>query len=226
YRRRRLTRAVHLAKAHNVPEFCRKVAAFFDLFFVEPNVLPSRRDVHHAKTQTVGAIFVDQLEWIRRITERLRHLPPQLVANQASEQNVVKWNVVFDLFSFAGLEFEAGDDHPRHPEENDVWRGYEHTGGIKFLPRLVIHSLISPQPRGKPGIERVFILNPVFRIRRRLDADVNFPAGLGFGIWGLGFSIPRRYAVSPPYLPANAPVADVLQPLSVNFLPMHGKKSD
>src|SRR5437667_2562116 len=110
YRRRCLTRAMHLTEARNVPEFCRKVAAFFDLFFVETNVLPSRRDAHHAKTQTVGAIFVDQLEWIRRITERLRHLPPQLVANQASEENVVKWNVVFDLFSFAGLEFEAGDE--------------------------------------------------------------------------------------------------------------------
>src|SRR5439155_6135987 len=100
-----------------------------------------------AKTQTVGAIFVDKLEWIRQITESLRHLPPQPDANQASEENVVKWNVAFDLFSFAALEFEAGDDHPRHPEENAVWRGYEHTGGIKFLPRPVIHSLISPQPR-------------------------------------------------------------------------------
>ena len=32
--------------------------------------------------------------------------------------------------------------------------------------------------------------------------------------------------MSPPHLPTDAPVADVLQPLRVNFFPMHGKEAD
>ena len=32
--------------------------------------------------------------------------------------------------------------------------------------------------------------------------------------------------MSPPHLPADAPVADVLQPLRVNFFPMQGKEAD
>src|SRR6266487_5180688 len=95
YRRCRLTRAVHLAKARDVPEFCGEVAAFFDLFLVKANVLSARRDAHHTESQAVRAILVDQLEWIRRITERLRHLPPELVANQAREINMTKWNIAF-----------------------------------------------------------------------------------------------------------------------------------
>src|SRR2546430_2075706 len=55
---------------------------------------------------------------------------------------------------------------------------------------------------------------------------MNFLTALGFGIWDLEFPIPGRYPVSPPHLPANAPIADVLQPLRVNLFPMHGKEAD
>src|SRR6266436_907169 len=40
------------------------------------------------------------------------------------------------------------------------------------------------------------------------------------------YFVPCGYPVSPPHLPADAPIADVLQPLSVNLLPVHGKKTD
>src|SRR2546428_13100167 len=36
---RSLARAMHLTKAGDVPEFCREVTAFLDLFFVEPDIL-------------------------------------------------------------------------------------------------------------------------------------------------------------------------------------------
>src|SRR5438477_7226970 len=39
-------------------------------------------------------------------------------------------------------------------------------------------------------------------------------------------AVPGGYAMSPPDLAADAPIANVLQPLCVNFLPMRGKKSD
>src|SRR5438128_9968758 len=87
---------------------------------------------------------------------------------------MMKRNVVFSLAGFAGLEPKPSDDHARDPEEDDVRRSYEHTGWIKFVSRLLVHRLIRPEPGRKPGVERVFILNPILGIRRRFDADVNF----------------------------------------------------
>ena len=223
---RGIARTMHLTKARDIPKLRREVTAFFDLFLVEANVLACGRDAHQTKPQAVGAVFVDQLERIGRIAERLRHFATQLVANNAGEENVVKRDVVFSLAGFARLELEAGDDHPCDPEENNVRRSYEHTGWIKFPSRFLIHRLIRPEPRRKPGVERVFILNPVPGIRRRFDADVNFPSDLGFGIWDLRFPVPCRYPVPPPYLSADAPIADVLQPLGVHLLPVRWKKAD
>src|SRR4029077_2194809 len=146
--------------------------------------------------------------------------------NNAGKENVAERNIVLDSFRFAGLELQAGNDHPRHPEKNDVGGGDENAGGIKFLSRFLIHRLVSPEPRRKPSVDCVWILDPVFRIGRWMDADINIPIDLGFGIWDLGFPVPSRYSVSPPHLAADAPIADVLQPLRVNFFPMLGKEAD
>src|SRR4029077_17878326 len=40
------------------------------------------------------------------------------------------------------------------------------------------------------------------------------------------YLIPRRYPVSPPHLTAYAPVANVLQPLRINFFPVRWKETD
>src|SRR6266550_1761881 len=137
--RRGITWTLYLTKTRNVPEFRRKVSAFLDLSFIEPNILASGRDAHETKSQAVGAVFIDQLEWIGRIAERLRHLAALAVAHNAGEENIVKRNVVFNLAGFPRLELEAGDDHPRDRKENDVRRGYEHTGRIEFLSCPRIH---------------------------------------------------------------------------------------
>src|SRR5438046_9334381 len=42
----------------------------------------------------------------------------------------------------------------------------------------------------------------------------------------LRYSVPRRYAVSPPHLTADAPVANVLQPLRINLFPVRWKEPD
>src|SRR6266436_7633070 len=160
---------MHLAEPSHVPKFGGEIAAFFDLFFVEANILAARRDPHQAEAQTVRAIFVDQVERIGRIAQRLRHFAALLVANDPGEENVVERNIVFSLGRLSGFEFKAGDDHARDPEENNVRSGYEHAGWVKFLSRFRIHRLVSPEPRRKPGIERVFVLRPTFS--RRLNTD-------------------------------------------------------
>src|SRR5438309_872908 len=117
---RDLRSAVHLAKARHIPKFGREITAFLDLFFVEPNVLTARRDPHQTETQAVSAVFVDQVERIGRIAQRLRHLAPLLVADDSGKENIAERNIVFGLARFAWLEFEPGDNHPRDPEENNV----------------------------------------------------------------------------------------------------------
>ena len=57
--RRSGARSVHLPEPGDVPKFGGEVAPFFDLFFVEPNVLTARSDPHQAETQTVRSIFID-----------------------------------------------------------------------------------------------------------------------------------------------------------------------
>src|SRR4030088_569402 len=116
---------MHLPEPHRVPKFRGEVAAFLDLFFVETNVLPARRNPHKTEAQPVGAVLINQLERIRRVAEALRHLAPLLVPNESGKENIAERNVVFDAFRFTRLKLEAGNDHARDPEENDVRRGYE-----------------------------------------------------------------------------------------------------
>src|SRR6476646_1968710 len=101
---------MHLTESSHVPELGRKITAFLDLRFIEPNVLSRRRDPHQAKSQTVRTVLADQLEWIRRIAERLRHLPAEFVTNDAGEENMVKRNVVANLAGSARHELKPGDN--------------------------------------------------------------------------------------------------------------------
>src|SRR5438477_11852381 len=139
--------AVHLTETRRVPQLRGKVPPFFDLFFVEANVLPARRNSHQAKTQTIRSVFRNQIERVGRITKRLRHLATLLVANDPGEEHVVKRNVVLIVFGFYGLELKTGKYHARDPEENYVRTGHEHARRIELLPRFFIHRLIGPKPR-------------------------------------------------------------------------------
>src|ERR1041385_4683455 len=69
---------MHLSQTRHVPELGGKIAALLDLFLVVANVLTAGRDAHQTKAQAVGAIFINQLERIGRVAQRLRHLWPSL----------------------------------------------------------------------------------------------------------------------------------------------------
>ena len=135
---------MHLSQTRSIPELGREIAALLDLFFVVANVLTTRCDAHQTESQTVGATFINQLEQIRRVAQRLRHLSPEFVANQACEINMAKRNIVFVAVGSARLKLKSRDDHARHPKENDLWCGHQHAGRIKFPARLVVHGFISP----------------------------------------------------------------------------------
>src|SRR5438552_18124252 len=88
--------SMHLPEASDVPKFRREVPPFFDLLFVEANILSSGGDAHQAEAQAVSAILVDQFEWIGRVAQRLRHLAAELVANETRKINVAKRNIILN----------------------------------------------------------------------------------------------------------------------------------
>src|SRR5439155_8386279 len=101
-----------LAEAAGVPEFVAEVAAQLDVLLVVEHVLAEWGAAHDAEPERVGAVVADEIEWVGRVAEALRHFAAQFVADNTGEIDVLERHLPH--------EFEAGHDHARDPEENDV----------------------------------------------------------------------------------------------------------
>src|SRR5438477_12625586 len=66
--------SMHLPEASDVPKFRREVQPYFNLLFVESNILSSRGDAHQTEVQAMSAILVDSFEWIERVATVIRCL--------------------------------------------------------------------------------------------------------------------------------------------------------
>ena len=164
--------------------------------------------------------MVHQLDGVRAVPEAFGHLTALFVANDAG---------VVDVFErLLPPVFVARDDHARHPEEHDFRSGYEVGGRVViahlFLRLQAIKYLDGPQPAAEPRIHDVLILAQ--SIRREVSIS-----GLGAGLFQRRFcrlrhhkiffasaEEPRGDAVSPPQLPAHAPVLNVFHPMAVTVL--------
>jgi hypothetical protein len=110
---------------------------------------------------------------------------------------------------------KAGDEEVRGVE------GFEVRGLIRPA-----HDGEGPKGRGKPGIEHILVLVD-FHILSVHFAGEFFRFLLVHGHDDLAVrAVPGGDAVAPPKLPGNAPVADVLQPLEINFCPALGDELD
>ena len=205
---------LHLVEPGSVPDLVGEVAPLLHLLFIEADVLPLRRDPQQAEAHAVRAEPGDEVEHVGRVAERFAHLLALAVADQAGEIHVAERDVVRVGIGAPRLEFQSGNDHARHPEENDVRPGDEHVGRVKLRPGFRVHRFVGPQPGGEPGVQRVRVLGPAFAGGRGLHAD--------FAVR----SVPSRDAVAPPDLAADAPVLDVLQPLRVHLFPMLREKAN
>ena len=122
---------------------------------------------------------------------------------------------------------EAGEDHARDPEEDDVIARDHDARGIPELQ--ILRVLIRPAERGKrpecgaePGVEHVGIA-------------VDVPAVAGLALAGVGardgdmtavIAVPRRDLVAPPELAGNAPVVDILHPVIIGLAEALGHELD
>src|SRR5947207_16013670 len=60
---------MHLPKTSSIPKLGREVTAFFDLFFIETNILTARRNANETKSQAVRTVLANQFKRIRRIAQ-------------------------------------------------------------------------------------------------------------------------------------------------------------
>ena len=121
-------------------------------------------------------------------------------------------------------EFEPGHDHAGDPEENDFRRGGQCLRGIVESKLILFlgpsENAKGPKPGGKPRVKDIGVL-------------FNFPATAGRAALGRRLRHPLMTAistckngnpVSPPDLPGNAPVPNVLHPIQVHLRPPLGNE--
>ena len=132
--------------------------------------------------------------------------------------------------------FVTGHDHAGHPEEDDVGTGYQIVGRIVVFDVFVIRAADAveyrdgPQPRREPGVEHVLVLPQIGERQRGVAAlGPGFLQCLvcveGHYVAALG-QIPGRNALAPPELARDAPVLDILHPVTVGVLVFFGNELD
>ena len=111
-----------LYETEGVPYLVAEIPALLHLGFVIEYVVSGRRAQEHAYSDSIGAIFLDEIERVRTVSESLAHFPAYLVPHDTCEVYVAERNVLHELIS--------RHYHPRHPEEYDVRTGHEVIGRI------------------------------------------------------------------------------------------------
>ena len=172
--------------------------------------------------QFLEADAIDQVERVEDVAFRLRHLLAFRVPDQAVDVDFTERHVLHEV--------QAQHDHAGDPEEDDVEAGHEDGCRVEGgeLRRLLgpAQRRIGPQGRREPGVQHVLVLAerhgvavPGQRLRR----------GTGFVPCHVDVAvavIPGRDPVSPPQLPADAPVLDAVHPVEVGALPVLGHEAD
>ena len=198
---------VHKHEAGGVPELVGEVAARLDLLIREAHIVAGRVVRRERETQRVRAVLLDDLQRVDAVAQRLRHLPALRVAHEPVDEDGAEGRL-------AGV-LDAGEYHPRDPEEDDVVSRDERGRRVEIIE---VGGLLRPaerrerpERRGEPCIEDVFVLAHILRAALRADADVF----LGNDHLAAVGAVIRGYAVSPPELAGDAPVVDVVHPVDV-----------
>jgi hypothetical protein len=147
----RIEDAVHLGEAEGVPELRGEVAVAGDPLGRELQVAAHGGHRGEREAHGVGAEFVDEVERVEHVAERLRHLLALLVADEGVDIDGVEGDLVHDG--------ELHHHHPGDPEEDDVEAGDEDGGREVFPERLGLlgpaQRADGPEAGGEPGVEDV-----------------------------------------------------------------------
>ena len=172
------------------------------------------------KAQGVCAVVTHPIHRVNAVAQRLRHLAALLIANQAVQVKILKWNLRATIGALPqklwGMGASEGTKHHHagHPEEQNVIGGDQHVGGIELLQ---IRGLFRPaeggkwpQRGGEPRIQHIrILLVACWGLFIGADADDVSLAIFAFR------PVPNRNAVTPPQLPRDAPIVHIIDPLKV-----------
>ena len=200
---------VHEHVARCIPDLVREVARALNALPIEAHIVARRVARNEHEAQRIRAVLLDDLDRVDAVAERLRHLAALAVAHEAVDEDVVERDVL--------AEREAHHDHAGDPEEDDVVARDECRRRVEMLElrRLVrpAERLERPEARAEPRIEHVLVLMDVLAMAMRALREVRAADARLAAV----VAVPRRDAVAPPELARNAPVADVLKPVDVDF---------
>ena len=165
----------------------------------------------HSVAERIGPVLIDDVKRIDAVPERLGHLDVIGVAHGSVQVNGVERGRVHE-----GI---AGHDHARHPEEENLRRRNQVVGRIERSQRR--RALVGPtesgngeEPRREPGVEHILVLP---------HGTAAFVAGAYVGathyLLVALVAVPYRYAVPPPELSRDVPVANVLEPIDIDCFP-------
>ena len=120
--------------------------------------------------------------------------------------------------------FVARHNHTRYPEEDDIRTRYQVSRRVVILNLFVVRVLNSveqtnrPQPAAEPRVQSTFVLHVIaFRLRLAHDNLIRRII-LQTGLRQQIRIVVRRNTVTPPQLTRDAPILDVLQPVTVRVL--------
>ena len=200
---------VHHDVARSVPKLVGKIAHCFTALHIETHVISRRVAGDHIHPQSIAAVFINHLQRVNAVAQRLGHFPSLIIPDQAMDQHSVER-------CFAGMG-AAGEDHSGNPEENNVITGDQNIGGIEIIQILGLFrpakSLKGPQGRAEPSIQHIRIsLDPSTATLFAL-ADI-FP---GYGNVAAICTGPGGNLMSPPQLTGDTPVTDIFHPIQVGF---------
>ena len=180
----------------------------------------ARRALGHERLEVDA---VDQVERIDDVALRLRHLLAVLVADEPGDVDLAERHVAREL--------EPEHDHAGDPEEDDVEARHQHVGRIerrelRRLPRPA-ECRERPEGRAEPGVEHVVVLAQRDGVSVAIaPRPFRASAAVRATIDVAGLVVPRRDAVAPPQLAADAPVLDVVHPLEIRLRPVFRHEAD
>ena len=201
---------VHEDKAGSVPQLIGKVAAGLHALGREAGIVSGADARHQREAQSVRAILGDDLQRIDAVAEGFAHLAALRVAHQSMEEHGLEGNLLHVL--------QTGEDHARHPEENDIVAGDESVRRIEIFQLLCLFRPAEgrerPKRRAEPGVQRILVLMQIgaaaLRAGMRRFAGDNHLAAVR--------AVPRRDPVAPPQLTGNAPVFDIFHPVIIRLV--------
>ena len=134
-----------LNKAESIPHLITECHTLSTECIIIENIISCWCSKHHTHTNAIRSILSNQVERVRRVTQRLTHLASELITHNTCE--------IYILERYLMLIFTTSHNHSCYPEEDDIRTCYEVAGWIiviyLFITRVVdtIKERYGPQPR-------------------------------------------------------------------------------